>query len=93
MTTLRSYSNLTQRIITALFGAAVIGYAVGASLAMDITHIDTHGGVRNPIDLHSAFLPPMFMYAYQYAGTDWIGAAPALMDAIFSENVALAAGI
>lgn len=86
-------------------GTNLAGHAVtGELLAVDrilqstpVTYHDSHGGVRNPVDLHSQSLLVSIMFAEEMASagalqTTWQDVGVELIDALFSQDVGLASG-
>ena len=81
--------NLAQ---SALIAAAALDYGVTADNQQTIVPMDSHGGLRNPIDLHSQALMVLLTYAGFKEHGDWKRISPTLLDALFDDKIARDAG-
>jgi hypothetical protein len=56
--------------------------------ASRLTSLDTYGGLRDPIDLHSMALLAALMYANDNGLTDWHSVGNALLNGMFNSDIA-----
>ncbi|WP_447971535.1 calcium-binding protein [Nitrospira sp. M1] len=59
---------------------------------MPTTYYDSHAFFQNPVDLHSQALLTTLMFGQEHAHLDWESIGPALINAIFTTEVAEQAG-
>lgn len=57
-----------------------------------ITAIDSYGGLRSPVDLHSQALLAILMFARDAGTAEWQSIGKQLLDALFHSQVAVASG-
>ncbi|MGE3977653.1 MAG: M10 family metallopeptidase C-terminal domain-containing protein, partial [Nitrospira sp.] len=82
----------SSRLVTAYATTGEALQAIRGEQITTVTYLDSNGGVRDPRDLHSQSLLVNLMYAKGNNFTDWQKDGVDFINALFNNDVAIAAG-